>query len=472
MSKKKESEAPKNPAGSGGSGKVFIRYEISADICNKGVGFNIKDAVGTFMSTHGHAYRMTEFKSVSDSMTAVIEFVDNGKYDFNMTALLEHIYKSGRLPTRANKQPKIHLRPLPCSEHIEIVQPVRDDVGWQKTVQDLHQKLGEREGVIQNLTDSLSQRQRELGDSIRKNLELEQRVQGLAERPIRFATPELSVLKSYLPGSLESLFFASDDWENLGENRNAFVEFSGRTFLEYVEDKYGLTLKNDDELIEWYDKISVATNWNETPNAKEYQEKKRKIEANKSVLKIAEEGKADETMIAGIRVVVEADKVKEQELEAQVAASKGVFERDRGVCESVKSDERKYDELESFMSNANKRMESGAEFPILISMGSGNAPYLRAFVPSDNRNSELERHIHTKLIDALSISGDYGVEMRVNGDETLAFNVVPKGEVDTKKMKKDFGRFFRYLKRNEAKLREDNVLGSLGIGLRVVTLYD
>jgi len=462
-----------------GSNQPYVKYEITADICDRGVGFTIKHSIGSFMQSHGYVHRMTEFQATSDSMTAVIELLDNGKYDFNMDALIKHLYASGRLPSKQEKQPKISLRPIPCLEHVSVIQQTRDDVAWKKVVEGLNEQLGSKEGVIQNLTDSLAQRQKELQEATRKNTDLERRVQGLAQRPIRFETPELAVVRSYLTGSLESLFYASADWEDLGESRNAFVEFSGKTFFEYVKEKYGLDVKDASELNSWYGEMGKATGWDETKEAREYQEKKRTFAANKLVLEMAEKGQAGEGMISMIKKQIAEDEAKEHELESQIAASKGVFERDHGIYQAVKSDEQNYNQFGDIRAKSEARRADETELPILISMGSGDTPYLRAFVPTADKGSELEKHVHTRVASVLNLSEDYSVVMneydhKVNEheNEIMEFSVEPRTGIDAKKMKKDFGRFFRYLKRNEDKLREDPILNSLGMKLRVVTVYD
>ena len=86
--------------------KPYVRYKMEADITDKGIGYVIKKAVGAYLAHHKLQGRVN-ISATSDHFEGILELFPSETMDINMTALLEHIMNSGRLPTSIEISQKI-----------------------------------------------------------------------------------------------------------------------------------------------------------------------------------------------------------------------------------------------------------------------------------------------------------------------------------------------------------------------------
>lgn len=76
--------------------KPYVRYHITADIEEKGIGYALKQAVQNYLQHHQLEGRIVKFNSTSSVFEGTLELYPGSRLDINMTALMEHIAKSGR----------------------------------------------------------------------------------------------------------------------------------------------------------------------------------------------------------------------------------------------------------------------------------------------------------------------------------------------------------------------------------------
>ena len=104
----------------------YVRYKITAEVTEKGTAYSFKQAIMTYLSNHKLLGRVNEFNATSGGFEGILELFPGGSMDLNMTALIDHVQTSGRLPTNKKHKPKnIIISPIPI-DSIESIESQPD----------------------------------------------------------------------------------------------------------------------------------------------------------------------------------------------------------------------------------------------------------------------------------------------------------------------------------------------------------
>ena len=451
----------------------YVAYEINADIKDKGIAFAIKRAIGTFMINHGFEHRIDDFEANSNRFSAVLEIYDNGKYDFNINAFLEHIHHSGRLPTDSKLKPVIEIRPVPREEYFQPQQE-RDDIAWQKTVEGLQRKVDEEksqrqdainglkkqlissEESVRSLTKTLQTRQ-EVIDRQSKNIkDLERKVrEGI---PVKYSDPISAVVNCYLTNYQKEFFEAVSEWDFLKPaDRGILVECQKRgleklNYIGYLNLRVGeiggKKFADEEEFSRWFDSIGSAENVVQLQEYKKVSQDIERMEKDSRLVSSIEEQGASPELLESLKEVRRMHETRKSKSEKQLKVIVGEFESEKERYLKLKDSEERYSITEDFLNNANERRKREIRFPIVISV---NPESSEIYLPSADGDSDFQKHLTERVL------GFLGEEIRgelkqQKNSQFMVLKIDRKGEEIQEKLDK--------IKKG---IPEDDVLKALGL---------
>ncbi len=411
------------------SRKPYVRYELDADITDKGIAFAAKKAINTFLKTHGFDGHVRDLEASSDSFHAVLEIYDNGKYDFNVAALYEHLEASGRLPSKGDIRPKIKIKPLNCEAALEIIPKNKDDIGYRKAIEDLNERLdtkdgeiNKREDTIKSLNDILGERQTAIDESQRRIVILEQRAKEML--PEQYGSAKKALVDGYLRGALDDYFELSVEIHELEEANSlaAFKHLKGARipFAAYVNARCGTAFSNDTELEQLIKSMTGVAEWQSTAEAKRLEEAKSQNDANQEILELAQKKSVSPEILETIKMQVKKSKPDLEQLARKVEEIKRDFKRDKELVDSLDSLYGDYKVYQGIIQSSEKRTERGIALPIMIELVK-NSSEIALYMPYNDEKCALEKELNKIFTETASryASADAKVPRRVCEDKHI-----------------------------------------------------
>ena len=424
------------------SGRPYVRYRVFADVDDRGIGFSIQQALRTFLDNHGYQTTISVTGRSSDRFEAVINIFDNGHYDFNATALLEHVRNSGRMPTSRTHQPTINITPLPCDfNEIEQIPEQLSDLQWQGVVNSLNQRLmsqeeeyttnlGSKELTIKGLTDALDERQKVIGA---KDAELK-RLKKVVDEGVQVIYPDAisALVNGYLNGFDEILFDLSTDLASLVDSDNLEMLKVARPkdYIAYVNRRFGTSFELIEDITNWVKSVRGCSSWRERPGVESLLKARDQIGAEERAISemIQREGISPE-FIETLKGFSSARRSQFPDLERQLYDLEHGFEGDVKVAEALSSNRlyESYQTLVSVTNNAYRRKKEGKFFPILAKLDRDYEGATVLFLSLD-RNSRFEEHLISKLSSlALNFNFDTRENTKRSGENFVSFSFAPRG---------------------------------------------
>jgi hypothetical protein len=417
--------------------KPYVRYRLEAEVGDKGLGFSIRRALKAYLDSNGYAATVIAEHTSSDRFVATINFLDNGKYDFNMSALREHLRNSGRMPTNANAQPKISISPMPIEGYVvQKEEGGESDVSWQKTVKKLSDEVRDKEDLVKarnaeitNLTRSLSEKQRAYDSELSKRESLEKKLEG--STMALFNSPLTAVLQGYVVDSLDMLVELSYDWQGLVDNGDNLIFADARTDgrgmdkMTYLNKKFGLSFRNEAELRAWADEISRHNSWEETPLGKQLTTQKNQYNANLEVLKSAESFGASPEVVDMLRKAAAPEKA--DEISGNLIACRKDFDNEKRICGLLDGAGTKYDSFRKVQENSENRRAGNLDLPIVVHcehLKEASPCSFSFYMPSIDIDNALDKQI----VDGLrgNLSSKYDLSAKKYADGISEIRVMPK----------------------------------------------
>ncbi len=159
----------------------YVRYKITADVTEKGTAYSFKQAIMTYLSNHKLEGRVNEFNATSGGFEGILELFPGGSMDLNMTALIDHVQTSGRLPTNRKHKPKnVIISPIPIGsvESPQIYNP--DNVNnFEETLNRHYTEKRNLEKELENKTKDAEIAREESTIAKMLYVDLEERVNSL-----------------------------------------------------------------------------------------------------------------------------------------------------------------------------------------------------------------------------------------------------------------------------------------------------
>jgi hypothetical protein len=379
------------------SNRPYVRYSVSADVTDKGIGYEIKKAVDTFLKSHGYQGHVVVKKATSDRFEGVIElfYSKGGKPDFNVIALTEHVFNSGRLPSQESYRPdKIDIVPLPCDLQLSIVEESADNQQWERVVSELHDQIKAQEQSLGHYNNLLGERQELLDKQALRITNLEDRVKESA--PKIYDSPLQAVVDGWLANSsyAETLDDISEDYDKIVGTGNLDILLASDkipTLVEYLNKVYSADFKTKEEFEAWKSEMSNTTKLEDREEYKTLVSKKNQFEANSSLLEMAQKSGASPQIVESIRTNVESGKAEYQQIDTTLSEIKSRYESEKKKFESVTNPESKYIVLREVMESAETRRKQNAEIALVAHLTSEKT---RIFMPSIIKEKALESYLH------------------------------------------------------------------------------
>ncbi len=453
--------------------KPFVRYNLSADITDRGIGFSIKRAVLAFMKSNGYEARISDFNASSNNFNAILElFYSPGTNpDFNTKTLLEHLSKSGRMPMdRTVKPENVTITPMPCDFDLSIPDGHGHEA-CQKTIDSLNGKnanletmVRDQEKVITSITQTLEQRQRIVTERDKQigNLEAQLKRKTLSH----YDDPALAIADGYIAHGAEDFFDASEDFEELARNKDldTLLKFQTEkpTYVGYINAKYGLGFSDEKDFNSWMEQMKNIGELEQTQDYQKIEKEKKKIEANRNVLEVAEQTGASDEVISALKKAVEEGSKQRTDLDNQVETLRQKHERERESYATIVEPVKAYQSFIPLFERTSARKESKKEISFLIDKNDevSQLPPCRIFMPSVGQGSGLEKYVSEK-ISSFFDKEQFNIIYK-EGDNTFGFfEISPKKEEYLND---------KYLEKIGAELSGDKVLNALGIKPRFVFL--
>jgi len=428
--------------------KPYVRYEIFAEVFDVGVGVSIKRAIQSYLKANNFAGKITDFTKTSDRMSATLEMYYNGKADFNIKTLTEHIMKSGRLPLNKNMKPSLEIIPVPCDYQI-ITEPSPTDISWQKLVEDLNKKTNDlekesedykklsenQEGTIKRLNESLQERTGRISSLEEKLISLQSKTS---------STAYSAILSLYLPQFADTLLEASSDWNSLTEkNREFFLNQENiKSIVDYLNIKYDLGL-NEEQFENWKKVMEETPSWEDSEKYKEIRKEKKNMNSIDLLIKQAEEMEAPEEIINILKEKAK-EKSSDVDFEKIERESKEQFEKNKKIYLNIIEDEINYGALNTIKDSSNARIEKNSYIPVVCNVIRGTNK-IRITIPHI-AEEELEQEIYNSVIkaigakernfsEAIENNGVFEVEIENEGNCVLtedAINNIEKNKIFNK----------------------------------------
>jgi hypothetical protein len=379
------------------SNRPYVRYSVSADVTDKGIGYEIKKAVDTFLKSHGYQGHVVVKKATSDRFEGVIElfYSKGGKPDFNVIALTEHVFNSGRLPsTEAYRPDRIDIVPLPCDLQLSIVEESPDNEHWARTVSELNDQIRAQEQSLSHYNVLLGERQNALDQQALRIINLEDRVKESA--PKIYDSPLQAVIDGWLANSsyAETLDDISEDYDKIVGTGNLDILLASDkipTLVEYLNKIYSADFKTKEEFDAWKEEMSNTTKLEDREEYKTLVGKKNQFEANNALLAMAEKTGASPQIVESIKSNVESGKAEYQQIDNVIGEMKSRYESEKRKFESATNPETKYATLREVMERADARRKQNAEIALVAHLTSEKT---RIFIPSITKEKALENYLH------------------------------------------------------------------------------
>ncbi len=442
----------------------YVAYRISGEVNEKGIGYSVKKAIHPFLEHHGFEGRVHLLDPTSGHFEVILELYDNGKYDFNVKALYEHLNVSGQISDKA--RPNILIVPIPLREGVRIITESADHIAYQKTIGGLQKSLDEREGTIERLTMSLRERQEVIGRKVEEIKDFTKQIEALSL--VGYSSPLQAAVRLFVPKSLDSLVEATTDLIDLDKAglRDFFAE-NYRTikdYLQYVNQRFNLDFKTKEEFEKWQEQIAGLNKWQDTLEGKRITKQTGEFEADKNLIQLAETSGASEELLSTLRTGVEKSLRKLEELKAESEGVSSRFSKEREKYELVKDSKSKYNVFNRIAGNAEKRRQAGERLNILAEVRT-NIPTIRFYVPSTDLSSELERLIHQQV--SRAVSANYTLAQEEYGEGVIVLEAVEKpGKA---KNVRDLARSVARLQKPKSPLNH-LLFSALGITPEIITL--
>lgn len=439
--------------------KPYLIYRVHGNIHDKGVAYAVKTAMGTFLKSHGFAGKVTGLDASSTEFEAFLEIFDNGKHDFNMNALMDHISVSGRLPSDRNIRPEIKITPISHDQSVQFITPAKnEDVAWQKTMEQYQQTIAGQEKTIGSLTQSLQERQKVISEKVQQINKLENIVR--QETPMLMASPSEAIARSYLRQGLDLLLEVSADFSELIERRQKdnYVKAEGQIHsrIEFLNQSLGLNFKQISEAEAYVKRIGTYQSYTDMPEVSEALKLKKQINVDEQALAQIKKMGASEAMVELARQNIESSKSNFASLEKKAESLKQEFETGRKIREQLPELDKAYEVMSRVAANSKNRSNKG-EFPILAYNSSETG--LNILMPSISPHDPLESYIQKAL---MGLYGHTSSEIVV---KQRPENLVAISLANGKRDLRDFSQPIEQLAR-------DPVMNSLGAKLRVIYLFD
>ena len=458
----------------------YVRYSIEADVNDKGIGFSIKRAIQAFLKSHSMEGLVTDFNPSSDHLEAVLEVYDNGNPDLNMSALIEHVHKSGRMPSNRKVVPTVKIKPIPLGKGLDNVivpEKATDDLYWQKTIESVRENYEGRikglETELSMLTHSLAQRQTSVDELATQKKNLEAR---LNAKDVTFDSPLTAILNGYLRDAASLIFDADADWTKLDGDRKIFVNLRKNITdkISYVNSKYGLSFKSEQDFEDWRSNIGQYSKWEETPEGQNAVKEKNQLAINLKVFEDAQKAGASEDVIRALRPLVSEDKVKESERKAE--SVKENFDESKAKCDAVKDSDKSYAVFRAVQITSAEREKSGRDFPIVMHFGQAkrfglkSLPSLQIYLPSVDKECEFEKEIVREGFASFSRFGNYTLSPieSVSGVSGLVINSYTKSY---EQAAADLQNVYQSIA-SDSRLFDARTLAAFGLNPRVIALTE
>lgn len=441
----------------------YVRYRIYADgIKDVGIGIAVKRAIDAFLKTHKYEGRITMAEKSSDRFEAILQIFPGGNPDLMINALMEHITKSGRLPTNTNYKPDIRIDPVPCDAGINLVKESPDTDAFQRTIDDLHTKLTGYEEENANLSRALGAKQKTIDERSTKISELEKRLGALSK--ITLAEDPFHLLSQlYLPRVLDDLVDASGDWETLVDIEDEKLFLSQPKdceigYVEYIKRKFKLNFKENCEFERWKKMMLSTKSLEDFPEYIELRDKIARLEADSKVYELAKLSGVSEDTLKTLLTIVERNKPVLSDLTQRVEGLSREFESSRLSYElfASKDPEEAYRRLTGVIKDSADRLQRKVELPILVTTKPGtDSRVLRFYVPTFDSSSRLERHIYSLIQSSLAREKDCTLSDTSYSDQVRILDTSDKG----KKLAMDYSLIIG-----------DSILNALGLTPKLLTV--
>lgn len=452
--------------------RPYVRYEQTWEVPSKGAGYSIKKAAKAFVIANKIECNITLVEPTSNSCKLVFSLYDNGNYDFNRKALVEHIQHSGQLTSTAQAKMKlVNFIPLPC-DYLPVESDGKEDIAWQKTVEALQSKTNAQENTISGLNKILNERQNTLDAQSIKIGSLEKALQGVL--PVQYDNPAVSILKGYLVKGKDALGDAATDYEGIvgSDDLKAFLELRKKNkinFIDYVNAKTQMSFENEQVFNQWMDYIKEFDSWEQTSTGKDYNVKKTKLDSDKRLLETAVATKTSEEMINSIRAVIQSEVDKLGVFEQGIESEKKKFAEQRTAYEKTGSLKEDYEMFELMRESSLERKKESRIIPILASFPDSSKPLLRVYVPLVNSESSLEQHLSSLITTCFSVADGYSVSVSKLDEDSQIFDIAPKA-VSGKN--RGIAELSRKLSSKLARVLQDPVFEALGVKPKVISLVE
>lgn len=384
----------------------YVSYQLEAKIHDKGVGYTIKRAIDSFKEHHKDlAIGTRDFHSDSKTFRVILEIYDNGCYDFNLKHLLEHIDKSGSLPSIEQLRPKIQAKPLENKEYKQPEQNNKSDQTWIKTLEKLNEQLDEKNKELKekyketdDLNETLNQKQNQINEFSRKVSELEKIASESKE--IDFSNPAEVLAKGILPKSLETIAELESDY-NILQNQDDIdlvlgykKNKSSLNRKDYLERKTKTTFTSQEEINSWIKEGENKT-WEQSQEWIDYLRQIKEFETEKKLLKEAEE-RTSPVFLETMKNVVSQREKEQKQTESQIQKLKKDFELKQKNIPIIRESQKRYENFSEVVEKSLQREKSQSSIPMIVEIEpTGNYNF---YFPSTEETQGFREIIEKELI--------------------------------------------------------------------------
>ncbi|MBI4016203.1 MAG: hypothetical protein HY363_00745 [Candidatus Aenigmarchaeota archaeon] len=407
----------------------YVMYRLDCtSLRDKGVGYCVKNAVQAYFSHHGHEATVTKLQANGNNFSMIIKLFDNGVLDCNITALLEHIKNSGRLPTNVNYHPVVSITPIIPKEYAAKLGDSKPETSsarpefdtYQQTIDslsenhereravheqrviDLNTALAQRQKVIdakvgelKNKTDTLAQLQS-------KVVSLEQMVKESQKADkADFENPLSAVLKGYLHKGVEVLYEVFADYTSLQDNGDLdffiALKWQKPEFVEYFAKKSGLKFETDTTLDAWVEYMKCTDSWEKTQEGRLLINEKTKLKTDLTVLTAAISNGASDAVVSAIRTAIGTRTL--DEVDSDVIKFQQKFQKEAETYAMIDTIKKQFTIIESVFSNAQNRNALKKVLPVVVAQSTE----VKLYVPAFDLQCQLHDYLREKLNEAVPL---------------------------------------------------------------------
>lgn len=374
------------------SEKPYSRYEIKAELKDKGVGYEIKKAITTFLDLHSLTGKVLISDITSTVFNATLELYDSGKNDFNIQHLSNHLETSGRMPIIPSNKPKITIKPISCDYSLSAVQKTQENVAWEKTIQELNEKISKKEDSISDLARTLTERQKTINEQSSHIKTLEQRLS--SDSPKKNINAIDALIDSYIISESENIYEVSSDYMSLSNiNKKALETLNNKplNFISYLNYRTGLNFGSESEYNDWKNSMLENLSWEETPSGKTTLSELAPLEADKKLLETAEALNASKEVIDALKKRVKEEKSLRDSLNSNIQRQKENFKKGSEAYSHLGEIQKDFSSFSKVYSNSLERKKKNSEISVLVHTKKGHT---KMYLPSIDNECEFEKHIY------------------------------------------------------------------------------